>query len=265
LGRCVPFALAFLIIGSPRRTKNKPTPLSFVFRLEVRRVLAGICLLTMLIAIALTQSAGAIFIGVPLALAAVLLAVWGKRAWYLIGGLAGAGALALPVLLQSERFARVLDFTQGTNFYRIRVWQSALNIIRDHPITGLGLDQFLYAFRGEYILPDAWQEPNLSHPHNFLLDAWVRLGILGVLVFIWIQVLFWRQVKVLYSRFKGKDSILFGMTVGILGSMVNLLAHGLVDNSVYVQDLAIVYVLLLELSTQLSMMEPIDDNNEMMV
>ena len=56
-------------------------------------------------------------------------------------------------------------------------------MIHDHPITGLGLDQFLYAYRGRYILPDAWQEPNLSHPHNILLDFWVRLGIFGVLLF----------------------------------------------------------------------------------
>jgi O-antigen ligase len=266
LGRCIPFALAFLLIPIAKsKPKHKLPLLSPILQLGIRRVFAFLNLLVMGFAVALTQSVGAIFIGVPAAIAAVLLAVWGKRAWLAIGGLAGIGALAMPFLLQSERFARVLDFSQGTNFYRIRVWQSALNVIRDHPITGLGLDQFLYAFQGQYILPDAWQEPNLSHPHNFFLDAWVRLGIFGVLVFLWIQWIFWRSMRQLYLRFQNIDPLLFAIIVGAIGSMVNLLAHGLIDNSIYVQDLVFVYVLLLGLAVQPSNIKAIDGHNEMMV
>jgi O-antigen ligase len=262
LGRCIPFALAFLLIPT---AKHEGVKLPFLSQFGIRRTLAFINLIVMGIAVALTQSVGAIFIGVPAAIAAVLLAVWGKRAWLAIGGLAGIGALAMPFLLQSERFARVLDFSQGTNFYRIRVWQSAINVIRDHPITGLGLDQFLYAFHGQYILPDAWQEPNLSHPHNFFLDAWVRLGIFGVIIFFWTQWIFWRAIQQLYRRFRESDSLLFAIIVGTLGSMVNLLSHGLIDNSIYVQDLVFIFMLLLGVVAQTSNMGAIDDHNETMV
>ncbi len=31
-----------------------------------------------------------------------------------------------------------------------------------------------------YLLPQAWQEPNLNHPHNWPLDWWTRLGIPGL-------------------------------------------------------------------------------------
>ena len=151
----------------------------------------------------------------------------------------------------SERFARALDFTQGTNLYRIRVWQSAITILRDHPITGLGLDQFLYAFRGMYIYPDAWQDPNLSHPHNILLDFWIRLGVGGVALLLAFQWWFWKGIassKFTNDDVTGENAMFYAIRLGVVGSMVNLLAHGLIDNSVFVLDLVYVFVFLLALT-----------------
>ncbi len=246
LGRCIPFLLTFVLIRVDTR----------------RRILAGIALIVMMIATALSLSAGALFIGIPAAVAAVLLLMYGKRGIVALLGLIGVGGGGFAVAMRSARFSRVLDFSEGTNFFRIRVWQSALEMIHDHPITGLGLDQFLYAYRGRYILPDAWQEPNLSHPHDFVLDFWVRLGIFGVIVFLWLQVAFWRQAFALYRRFKGGDALVFALVVGAMGSMINLLAHGLVDNSVFVNDLSYVFVLLLGI---ISNVRAIDVNPERMV
>lgn len=243
LGRCIPFALAFVIVKTDQK----------------RRLFAIIILLVMGLAVVLSQSAGALFIGVPVAIAAVFVLSWGRRAWLAVLALAGVAVAAFIAALQSARFARLLDFSNGTNFARIRVWQSALNIIRDYPLTGIGLDQFLYAFQGRYIMPDAWQEPNLSHPHNFILDFWVRLGLFGVLVFLWIQSAFWRAAFRAYMFYRARDSLYFALTVGVMGSMINLLSHGLVDNSIYVQDLSFVFVFLLGLAAHLSNTGAIDE------
>ncbi len=242
LGRCIPFLLAFLLI-------RVDTP---------RRILAGIGLLIVLIAVLLSQSAGALFLGIPAAVAVVLLLIYGRRGVIAILALAAAGLAGFALALRSARFARVLDFSEGTNFFRIRVWQSALEMIHDHPITGLGLDQFLYAYRGRYIMPDAWQEPNLSHPHDFLLDFWVRLGILGVIVFFWLQAAFWRRTWRLYRAFQRRDPLLLALVIGMMGSMIDLLAHGLVDNSVFVNDLVYVFLLLLGVSANLTRLEAVD-------
>ncbi len=247
LGRCIPFLLAFTLVRVDLR----------------RRIFAGVGLIILVLAAALSQSAGALFLGIPAATAAVLLLIYGKRRGLIaLLGLAAVGLGGFALALRSERFAHVLDFSEGTNFFRIRVWASALEMIHDHPITGLGLDQFLYVYRGRYIMPDAWQEPNLSHPHNFLLDFWVQLGIFGVVIFLGIQVFFWKHAGQLYRSFKSRDSLMFALIVGIMGSMINLLAHGLVDNSVFVNDLSYVFVLLLGL---ISNIRAIDDNPETMV
>ncbi len=124
----------------------------------------------------MSQSAGALFIGIPAAALLVLLLALRKRARLAVVGLAGVGAAVVAVAMQSPRFARVIDFGEGTSFFRVRVWQSAIQMIAERPLTGFGLDQFLNAFRGRYMMPDAWQEPSLSHPHNWMLDWWVRLG-----------------------------------------------------------------------------------------
>lgn len=234
LGRCLPFIIAFVII--------KTNPL--------RQRLMAIALLPVGLTLILSQSVGALIIGVPTSIIAVLLLAWGKKAIPAIGIIGGiaVGLFAIAVRL-SPRFASLLDFTQGTNFYRLRVWESALNIISDNPITGLGLDQFLYAFRGQYIIPDAWQEPNLSHPHNFILDFWIRLGILGVCLFIWIQMIFWRSMYRVLSYTRHANPLLHAIAIGTIGSMINLLAHGLIDNSVYVLDLAYIFVLLLGIAS----------------
>lgn len=234
LGRVIPFTLAAVLLSKSGRW----------------RVAAAIALgITGLTAL-LTQSVGGVFIGIPAALAVVLMIAWGRR------GVLGVLAMAILVIVgfaiassQSERFARALDFSQGTNFYRVRVMQSAVQILQDRPLTGLGLDQFLYAFRGVYIYPDAWPEPNLSHPHNIVLDFWVRLGLLGVGVLVaWLIVLPLR----LYRLYRQATSTFWRVALlGIIGALTNTLVHGMLDNSIFVIDLAIVFFALLALISSL--------------
>lgn len=227
LGRCIPILLAFSLMGKVSR---------------MIRVGLVAALIVMLIAVALTQSVGGLFIGVPASAAVVLLMIYRKRALLPLIGLLIVSIVSLILLANvSDRFARAFDFTQGTNFYRLRLWESSLQIISEQPLTGLGLDQFLYEFRGHYIKPDAWQEPNLSHPHNIVLDFWIRLGLGGMILLLAILLMFWRAVEPL----KHTDSAL---KVAVVGAMVNLITHGLIDNSVYVNDLAFVFILLLALA-----------------
>jgi O-antigen ligase len=235
LGRCIPFALAYVLVSLDR----------------TRRVVAGIVLVTMLVAAILTQSAGALFIGIPAAVAAVLLLSWRRRAILPLALLFIIGLTAVLFALQMPRFARALDPAEGTNFYRVRVWQSAMEAIEDHPLLGLGLDQFLYDFRGTYMMPDAWEEPDLSHPHNIILDFWTRLGMSGVIWLIFIQAAFWRTIARKYHQLYPKKPVLLAVLVGTSGAMVNLLAHGTVDNSIYVVDLAYIFVLLLGIASML--------------
>lgn len=238
LDRLIPIAAAVALIGGEVR----------------RRWLYGAAGILMLVATALTLSKGAILLGVPAGLAMVVILWAGRRG--LIAAIAGVAleALALIPLSRLPRFSGLVDFSSGTStsFFRLQLWQSTLRMLRDHPITGVGLDQFLYQYRGRYILPAAWQQPDLSQPHNFLLNYWVRLGIVGLAAGIWMQVAFWRMAWSTQRRLRAVDPAGRALAAGLMGSMAAMLAHGMVDEVHFVIDLAFIFFMTLGLMHRLN-------------
>jgi len=239
LGRAWPVLLA-LSLG--------PTPLDRVSWFERRRwtllAAAGICLL----ALGATLSKGAIA-GAAVAAAVLAYALWRRRhplARPAIGVCAVGvlGVLAVSLMFGWER----LNPLGGSTGARIELWNAAVTMIGDRPLSGFGLDQFYFlrnepAFGGRYITP-AERETNerfASHPHNMLLDALVRIGPLGLAALAW---LVWRLV----SRCRG----LWGsrgrapwLALGIQAALAAALVHGLVDNFYFVPDLALWFWLML--------------------
>jgi len=162
------------------------------------------------------------------------------RRWAIVAAIGGITLviLALIPLNQTARFSTILDFSQSsTGFFRLELWQASLNMLRDHWFLGVGLDNFLYQYRTVYILPNAWQEPNLSHPHNLVLDFGTRLGVGGIAVLVWLQIAFWRNA---WQVYKNQPEPLI---LGLMGNMVVFLSHGLVDNSYFLVDLAFAFFL----------------------
>lgn len=227
LGRAMPLALALVLVPVDWR---------------LRRFAAG-GLAIMLPALMLTQSIGAILLGVPAGVFAVFIGRYGRRAVAPLLALAALGFVAVLLLAQnSATVASALDFTSGTSFVRLRLWESSISMLQDRPLTGFGMDQFLYYFGGQYIRPDVIWDADLSHPHNFVLDFWTRLSVFGVFLFGLIQLLFWRRAIAVSQAFRRGDSLRFALALGLCGSMAALLAHGLVDNSVFVIDLAFLFM-----------------------
>jgi O-antigen ligase len=111
-------------------------------------------------------------------------------------------------------------------------------MIRDHPVLGVGLDNFVYLYQQFYLRDGAVAEPSLSHPHNWILNFWLSLGVLGLAAFVWLLVCFWRQAR---GRLRS------WVVAGALGAMADMLVHGFIDNSYFLVDLAFVFWLCLAL------------------
>ena len=225
LGRLVPITLAVAIAGSaPRRWLY---------------LVAGVFILG---ALYLTFSRGALFLGIPAAILFILF-LRGRKALALAVIFAIFFALAILPWLWTARFSSVLDLESGTGFFRLKLWQASLNMLKDSPILGVGLDNFLYQYRTRYVLPEAWQEFNLSHPHNILLDWWTRLGIGGPIILGWIV---WEFFKAGFRQYRSKgEGEEKAFILGFMGAMVETIAHGFVDQSFFLPDLAVVFMLTL--------------------
>jgi O-antigen ligase len=225
MGRALPVLVAVALFGAARR----------------RRCAYGLAAVPVGLAILLSFSAGAFLLGVPLSLLALSVLAGGVwvRAWL---GLVGLAAVAAVPLLRTPRFARLLNTRSGSTFFRLQLWRSSWAMFRDHLWLGVGPDNFLYQYRGRYILPAAWQEPDLSHPHDVLLDYGCRLGLFGLVTGLWLQIGFWRLAWPL-RRLVDPDRR--ALAIGLMGSMVSFLAHGLVDASYFVIDLAFAFFLAL--------------------
>lgn len=208
-----------------------------------RRLVYGLLAAPVALAMLLTFSRAAILLGIPISLAA--LGVLAGRRWrWVAAGLMLVGAMGVVPLLSTPRFAGLLDPTSGTLFFRLQLWRASWKMLLDHPWLGVGPDNFLYQYRGRYILPSAWQEPHLSHAHNLLLTYATRLGLPGLIAGLWLQGAFWRRGLALRRPLERDRRALL---LGLMGSMAYAAAHGLVDASVFFVDLALSFLMVLGL------------------
>ena len=227
MGRVLPVLLAITLLGGSRR----------------RRTIYGLAVLPVGAALVLSFSKGALLIGVPLSLLALGLLAGGRWLWASIVTLAGSALAAIP-LLNTPRFRSLLDTSGGTTFFRIHIWRSSWTMFLENLWLGVGPDNFLYEYRSRYILPAAWQEPDISQAHNVLLDYATRMGIPGIVAGIWLQIEYWR-IALPLRRLRNADDR--ALAIGLMASMVSFLAHGLVDASYFLIDLAFVFFLTLGL------------------
>jgi O-antigen ligase len=129
-----------------------------------------------------------------------------------------------------------LNPLRQTGGFRLDLWRSSLEMVRDHPLLGIGLDNFAYLYQHDYLREGAAAEPNLSHPHNWLLHVWLELGLLGLVAFGWLVARFGFLSRAALGNAEAR-----WVVAGAAGAMVDLLIHGLIDNSYFLVDLAFVF------------------------
>jgi hypothetical protein len=153
------------------------------------------------------------------------------RRWTL--GVVFFATLVLAFSPLRTSIAQKLTFQEASGTVRIEQWYGTIAMLRDRPVLGAGLAAYPEAFapynRQAHI--EVFQ-----YPHNILLNFWTEMGLLGVLAFGWILVVFfritWRQLLTPHSSLQ---------TIVIITVMIVLLIHGLVDVPYFKNDLALFF------------------------
>lgn len=153
-------------------------------------------------------------------------------------------ALALLVVIivtvaavPNLRYRVILPFYgEKSSVARLSLWETGTKMIKDSPILGQGIHGFNYNW-------DKFNtDPNLDHynfPHNFILNTWIDLGLLGLLSWLVIAG---------YAVWYGFRNRAQPYAFGLFLFMVALLAHGLIDIPYFKNDLAMVFWLVMALS-----------------
>ncbi|MBI2427088.1 MAG: O-antigen ligase family protein [Candidatus Kerfeldbacteria bacterium] len=143
-------------------------------------------------------------------------------------------AIAFAISTTREMLIPLVTFTDVSGDVRHVLWQGTWNLLQARPITGAGLAGFPIVYE-TYKL--AKHTEFLLYPHNILLNFWVELGLAGVVTFSWILGLFFKKCAAVFRR--GTD--FSRLSVAVMGGMVALLAHGVVDVSFFKNDLAVLF------------------------
>lgn len=172
---------------------------------------------------------------------------WQKWAiWILLGG--SLGLLLIAVLFVEPVQTRVVSIFAGrgdsSNNFRINVWNSVFKMIHDYPIFGIGPGH--NTFNKVYPL---YQLPKFSalSAYSILLEITVEMGFVGLGIFLWLLIVSFNSAFVQLGRFRQLGNQEGFWLIGIIASMLGMLAHGTVDTVWYRPEVNTVWWLMVGL------------------
>ena len=107
------------------------------------------------------------------------------------------------------------------------MWGSGVQIVRDHPWTGVGIN----GVKGVY---QAYKHPNAvrdqrAHLHNNLFQIAAERGLIGMVCWLWIWVAFYRQAWIIFRGLEPGTPRASALVVGSLASITGFHVAGLFE------------------------------------
>jgi O-antigen ligase len=178
------------------------------------RLVCSLVLLTA--ALVMTHTRGA-WLG--LAAGATLILGFRQRRFLLALPVVAIGIfLAAPEAVR-VRIGSIVDPQDLTARERLYMWGSGLQILRDHPWTGVGME-------GVKRIYPAYKQPNAlrdqqAHLHSNPIQVAVERGIVGVLCWLWVWIAFyhhaWKIFRSLPPDNRSATALVVGSLAGITG------------------------------------------------
>jgi putative inorganic carbon (HCO3(-)) transporter len=216
----------------------------------VRSTLLFLAMVLLLAVVVLTKSRGG-YLGAAVGLGFVVFLRW-PRATIGPAALAAMGMGYALYRLGSTAVADILLTTQniGGLAVRLEIWSRALSMIQDFPLTGIGMGAFEQVANALYPFFLAGRDADIPHAHNLFLQVGVDLGIPGLIAYLALLLSsLWTAARLAAGkagsgcapstwlepgdesaqrRFAAKGQWR-GLGVGLLGSLIALSVHGLMD------------------------------------
>jgi O-antigen ligase len=145
--------------------------------------------------------------------------------------LLGVGAAVLAVSPGLRAQVPPLASLEGINAHRLAIYRANLDIVRAHPVFGLGFGRYRPAAK-PYYEPHPMADRR-SHAHNNFLQMAAEAGLLGVLAFTFLFAVVVRRAAAALPRAGPAWPRLCGALVGIVGFLAGgLTQYNFGDNEV---------------------------------
>jgi O-antigen ligase len=148
----------------------------------------------------------------PLGLA--VLAVLAAAAWYLAPGAWG------------ERLHSVADPANLWNRERVFMWDAGVRMFRDHPLTGVGL-QDLHSLYDAYRSPESMERA--GHLHNAYIQIAASMGLVGLAAFAWLYASLLGAAWAGGGAASERIGLGAGVRLGVTAALVGFLVAGLFE------------------------------------
>lgn len=144
-------------------------------------------------------------------------------------GVAGIASLLFTLAFVRPEWLPRGDLFRQSLETRMDIWRTGVELFLDRPLTGIGVGNmwFLPSWETMYPVP-------LPHAHQTLLSVAVDLGLVGLALFLWMQLFVWKGVLQLAAARQPHVPVL-------AGALAALAVHGVVDHPLFWPQVALIY------------------------
>ncbi len=127
-----------------------------------------------------------------------------------------------------ERISSALDFSYASNRARLLRWGQAFVMFLESPILGKGYGAFAMLYEEDVALVGSYTAQFQLGAHSEYLQVMAELGIVGLVVWIWLNLAFlrygFRALKTL------EDGFYRAVIIGLMAAEISLMVHFTVNN-----------------------------------
>lgn len=138
----------------------------------------------------------------------------------------------------TDRLETLITQPAGFMGERPQWWRVSLQMLREHPLTGIGLGRFRYEYQHKG--PEV-QYTTPYHAHNIYLHIAVEQGFPSLCVFLWLMALVCRQI---FGMRNADDLWKMGTFIGASGFLISALVYGLADNILHQRTVLLFWFIL---------------------
>jgi O-antigen ligase len=150
------------------------------------------------ISLVFTYSRG-VWVAVTLSSILIVVILWGRRGT--IYSTISVVVLLLIILSNGSYGERLKSvFSQDANIERLTIYQIHLDVIRDHPVMGIGSGRYRETMQPYYERYSPPDEMPRVHAHNNLIQVWLNAGLIGLAGFLWLNIAFLHGVWIYVRR-----------------------------------------------------------------